>query len=147
MGYRRAAARFCRLHAYAKIYVMKWSIGVDVVSIGRIEQLASRHAERFFKHVYTPAEVEYCLKKKKTSSLHFAARFAAKEALVKAIGTGFRDGIGFREIETIHDPLGKPMLVLYGKALEHARLQGFSCFELSITHDPLVAIAVVLACS
>lgn len=126
---------------------MKWSIGIDVVSIERIEKLTSRHAERFFKYVYTPQEVTYCLQRRKTSALHFAARFAAKEAFVKAIGTGFRYGIAFKEIEVVHDPLGKPLLVLHGKALERARLQGFERFEVSLSHDRLIATAVVLAYS
>jgi len=95
LGYRRAAARFCRLHAYAKIYVMKWSIGVDVVSIGRIEQLASRHAERFFKHVYTPAEVEYCLKKRKPARYTLRPGSRPKRRSSRRLVQGFVMELGF----------------------------------------------------
>ena len=123
---------------------MKCSVGIDIVSIARIEDMANRHGERFYNRIYTLQEIEYCTSKK-GKFLHLAARFAAKEAFVKAVGTGFRFGIAWKDIEVSHNNFGKPFLQLHGKALEQANNQNFNHFEISLTHDRTFAAAIVIA--
>lgn len=115
-------------------------VGNDIVEIARIEALFKRYPQRFLKRIYTPFEREYCLKKKFPSS-HLAARFAAKEAIVKALGTGFSNGLNWLDIEVRNDPLGKPIATLspYAKALF-----GDCHIHISMSHSRDYATAIAI---
>src|SRR5262245_14762796 len=86
-------------------------IGTDIVECLRIAQLIARHGELFISRVYTDFEIEYC-SARKTATQHYAGRWAAKEAVLKALGTGWRRGISWRDIEIRHDKLGAPTVLL-----------------------------------
>ena len=116
------------------------SIGVDICDVSRIRKLEENHHERFLKKVYTTTEIAYCLNKvSKHTSL--AARFAAKEAFLKALGTGLRTGLQWKEIEVDNDDLGKPYFRFYG---ETASLMANRSVLLSLSHTAENAIAFVI---
>ncbi len=114
-------------------------IGVDIVEIDRIRRIASRWEGSFLHRVYTEPELELC--RQKPASL--AARFAGKEAVVKALGTR-TGGIGWREIEILADSGGKPLLHLYGKAQRQADSLGLSNLAISLSHSREYAVALVV---
>lgn len=116
------------------------SIGVDICDINRIETLLSRYGGRILDRLYTSGEITYC-NRKKPKFESFAARFAAKEAFLKALGTGLRDGIQWKDIEVLNDPLGKPYFCLYNKAQEQI---GDRKVLLSLSHTAENAIAFVI---
>lgn len=118
-------------------------IGTDLIEVGRVEEAMKRHPEGFGKRVFTPAENAYC-GKKKNSGLHYAGRFAAKEAVLKALGTGLRGGIHWTDIEVINDHLGKPVVTLSGKAKEIAAEKKTQQLEISISHCGGFANAVAV---
>jgi holo-[acyl-carrier protein] synthase len=118
--------------------------GIDIVVCSRIEQIWRDHGERFLNRVYTPAEQEYCVNCK-TPVVRLAGRFAAKEAVLKVLGTGWRGGIEFRDIEILPDPLGKPLVTLYRKAAELARTLGTDRILISISHAGEYAVASAIA--
>ena len=113
-------------------------IGVDIIEIARIKKAIARWGDRFLNRVYTESELK--LYQKKPSSL--AARFAAKEAVMKLLGTGKR-GIGWREIETLSHPSGKPLVNLYGRAQTRAAKLGVKEVIISLSHSKEHAIAFV----
>ncbi len=115
-------------------------IGVDIVTIERIARIRERHGERFSEKIFTPEETSYCLSRK-NSNEHFAARFAAKEAVMKALGTGWSRGVGFRTIEVIREEDGPPQIMLHGGAKEHASHLGVSRIHISLSHTRGMAIA------
>jgi holo-[acyl-carrier protein] synthase len=115
------------------------SIGVDIVEIDRIEQSLAKRPERFLQRLFTPLEQEYCLSKS-SSSMYFAGRFAAKEAVLKVLGTGLRN-IKWTEIEITKDDLGMPHVRLSGKAEALARRQEISKILVSISHSRNYAVA------
>ena len=119
------------------------AVGTDLAEIDRIEASIARFGERFLQRVYTPAEIAYCTRKK-TSAESFAARFAAKEAGAKALGTGISRGIGWRDIEVLREPSGRPSLVFHGRAARRARDLGVHRISLSLTHSRQLAMAVVI---
>ena len=114
-------------------------IGIDIIEIGRIQKAIDRWGERFLQRVYTEPELRLCLKK--PSSL--AARFAGKEAVMKALGTGAK-GISWREIEILPDPRGKPLVHLYGKAQNKAEGLGLDRLVISLSDSREYAIAFVV---
>jgi holo-[acyl-carrier protein] synthase len=116
-------------------------LGLDLVEIDRIRRIFLRFGERFRERILTPAETAAM---GADAVRYLASRFAAKEAAVKALGTGFRDGIGFHDLETGADALGKPCLTLAGAALARARVLGATGIHLSITHGRDTACAVVV---
>jgi holo-[acyl-carrier protein] synthase len=118
---------------------MELALGIDIVEIGRVKQVLERHAERFLRRVYTPAEVAFC----RGRVAELAARFAAKEAVMKALGTGAR-GLAWREIEILPDGRGKPLVYLYGAAKELGERIGLRGVDVSLTHDADLAIAAVV---
>ncbi|HTS67901.1 MAG TPA: holo-ACP synthase [Terriglobia bacterium] len=118
-------------------------IGVDIAETLRIERSLERHGERFSQRVFTPAEIAYC-EKFKNRAERYAARFAAKEAAFKALGTGWRDGIRWLDVEVVHLPSGKPELVLSGKALEIARQMRVTRMAVSISHSDRYVVAEVI---
>ena len=117
--------------------------GVDIAETSRIEQGLQRQGERFTKKIFTPAEIVYC-EKFKNRSERYAARFAAKEAAFKALGTGWREGIRWLDVEVIHQPSGKPELVLTGRAQEVARGLGVTRMAVSISHSDRYVVAQVI---
>ena len=118
-------------------------IGVDVVQNDRLRGSIERFGDRFLNRIYTEAEIDYC-KKCSQPEIHYAARFAAKEAAFKALGTGWAAGVKWKDIEIERLPSGKPELHLYGEALAHATAAGATRFYVSLTHDQLVSCAVVI---
>jgi holo-[acyl-carrier protein] synthase len=119
------------------------AIGIDLVEIKRIEQALARRGDRFRARVFTEGEINYCERRASKSS-SYAARFAAKEAAMKALGTGWSDGVGWTEVEVVIEPGGRPALRLHGIA--HQRMQeiGATKAHLSLTHSGNLAIAEVL---
>ncbi len=120
--------------------ISQLSVGVDIVEIERISKAVARWGERFTRRVYTAAESEHC----RGWIPSLAACFAAKEAVSKALGTGMR-GVSWREIETLPDRRGKPLVYLHGGAKTRAEKLGLSHFALSLSHSHDYAIAFVVA--
>ena len=117
-------------------------MGIDLVAVDRIGNLRKRHGERFLQKVFTSAEVEDCLSRGAPDQ-GLAARFAAKEAAMKALGTGFAEGVSWRDIE-VESAGGRPVLKLKGKAAHLAGLMGAKIFLVSLTHEKEYAAAVVV---
>jgi holo-[acyl-carrier protein] synthase len=117
--------------------------GVDITETARIEHALQRHGERFSKRLYTPREIAYC-EQFKNRAERFAARFAAKEAAFKALGTGWREGVRWLDVEVTHQPSGKPELVLTGRAGELARALGVTRTAVSLSHSNHYVIAQVI---
>lgn len=118
-------------------------IGIDVIQNDRIKASIQRFGDRFLKRIYTEGEMKYC-GKCAIPDLHFAARFAAKEAAFKALGTGWAEGVKWKDIEVERLASGQPVLRLHGEALERATKTGATRFYVSLTHDQLVSCAVVI---
>jgi len=118
-------------------------IGIDVVQNERIRDSIQRFGDRFLNRIYTEGEIEYC-KKCVQPEIHYAARFAAKEAAFKALGTGWGGGVKWKDVEVVRLPSGRPELHLHGEALMHAASAGASRFHVSLTHDQLISSAVVI---
>jgi holo-[acyl-carrier protein] synthase len=116
------------------------SVGVDIVEIERVAGVIARWGERFLQRVYTETELAYC----RGRIPELAARFAGKEAVTKALGTGIR-GLAWREIEILADPLGKPLVRLHGRARARAAAIGLSHFAVSLSHSRDFAVAMVVA--
>lgn len=114
--------------------------GLDLVEVSRIADLAARHGERFLKRVYTDAELEYCLPKASRDT-HLAGRFAAKEAVFKALGTGWSETVSWKQIEVLPGPLGAPEVRLHRGAAERMNQLGGKRVHVSITHDGRMAAA------
>jgi len=117
--------------------------GVDIADTERIEQILEKHGERFLKRVFTDAEIAYC-EKFRNKAERYAARFAAKEAAFKALGTGWREGIHWIDVEITHLPSGKPELVLTGRAKEIAQDLGVVRSSVSISHSDRYVVAHVM---
>jgi len=118
-------------------------IGTDIVAIERFQRFVDEGNNALLQRVFTEPERAYC-SARKNSAASYAARFAAKEAFLKALGTGLRDGISWHDIEVAHDRLGKPELILSGRAIELFMEQGLSCAFLSLAHDGGTAVALVV---
>lgn len=116
------------------------ALGVDLIEIERIERAVARFGDRFLSRVYTLGELAHC----KGRAPALAARFAAKEAVAKALGTGIGD-VAWREIEVINDDRGRPWIVLHGRARALAEQQGLSHLTLTLSHTRAYAIAFVVA--
>lgn len=116
------------------------SVGVDLIETERIARALERWGERFLQYVYTTAELNYCGR----HVPELAARFAAKEAVSKALGTGLR-GIRWREMEILPDSRGKPVVRLHGRARKRAGDLGLDEFAISLSHSRRYAIAFVVA--
>ena len=114
-------------------------IGIDIIEINRIQRAVARQGENFLNRVYTELELKLC--RQKPSSL--AARFAGKEAVMKAIGTGSR-AIGWKDIAILADSSGKPLVYLYGNAREQADGLGLSKLAISLSHSKKYAVAFVI---
>lgn len=119
-------------------------IGTDIVECLRIAQMIERHGDLFISRVFTPGEITYCHCRKQ-STQHFAGRWAAKEAVLKALGTGWRRGISWRDVEVKNLADGKPIIALHGGAAEAAEKMGVSQVLISISHCRSHATAYALA--
>jgi holo-[acyl-carrier protein] synthase len=119
---------------------MKLATGVDLIEIARIEEVIARHGKRYLERIYTPAELEQC--GKRVESL--AGRFAAKEAAVKALGSGIGE-VAWKDIEILGDEQNAPALRLYGMAEQKAREKGLSTWSVSISHSQSHCVAFVVA--
>lgn len=115
-------------------------VGNDIVEIARIKAVLARYSQRFLNRIFTSDEQDYCLKRKEPA-LHLAGRFAAKEAIVKALGTGFSQGLSWLDIEIRHDPNGKPIAVLSSFARE---LFGDLNLHISMSHCHQYATAIAI---
>ncbi|MCK5794232.1 MAG: holo-ACP synthase [Anaerolineales bacterium] len=128
---------------------MNISSGIDLIEIERIEKALNRHGERFLKRIFSKTELEKLVKFKERRvnprliAAEVAARFAAKEACSKALGTGIGP-VSWKEMEVINEPSGKPTLRLSGKAAQIADAQGFTSWTVSLTHTKDTAAAVVV---
>jgi len=119
-------------------------IGTDIVECLRIAQMIERHGELFIDRVYTAAEIEYC-RSRKQATQHFAGRWAAKEAILKAIGTGWRRGISFRDIEIRNSEGGKPSVAMRGGARDVIEQIGIGDVLITISHCRTHATAFAIA--
>lgn len=117
--------------------------GVDLAEVDRIRQAIERYGRRFLERVFTPAEIAY-VERKANRFQRYAARFAAKEAGMKAIGTGWRAGVRWQDFEVANLPSGKPTLRLHGQAGRVAQGLGVKSISLSLTHTASVGMALVI---
>src|SRR5271169_5321830 len=118
-------------------------LGTDLIETRRVQESIDRFGTRFLERIFTPGEIAYC-NRKKNSAESFAARFAAKEAGAKALGTGISFGVSWLEIEVVREPSGRPTLQFHGRAAQIAARMGFAHAALSITHTAEVAAASVV---
>jgi holo-[acyl-carrier protein] synthase len=117
--------------------------GVDLCEVERIKSAIARHGRRFVERIYTAREIAYAETKANLYE-RYAARFAAKEAGMKALGTGWHGGVRWQDFEVINLPSGRPTLKFHGKAEEYAQKLGVENVSLSITHTSVQAMAMVI---
>jgi holo-[acyl-carrier protein] synthase len=122
---------------------MIYGIGTDIVAIDRFQRFLDKGNSALISRLFTPAERSYCESRKDTASC-MAARFAAKEAFLKALGTGLREGISWQDMEVTNDVLGKPEMKLSGKAGEFFVAHEIHRIHLSLSHDGGNAVAMVV---
>jgi holo-[acyl-carrier protein] synthase len=108
--------------------------GIDIVETARIKRSVEEHGQRFLDRVYTPAELAYCSKNRKRYFEHLSGRFAAKEAVLKVLGTGWRGGIAWTDIEVLPEPSGQPKITLTGECQRIAAKLGINSWHISISH-------------
>jgi len=118
-------------------------LGLDIAEVNRIEEAIARHGAAFLERLFTPAEMEYC-ERFKNRYERYAARFAAKEAAMKALGTGWSRGVRWRDIEVAREAGGKPTLRLAGEARAIADRLGVRHIAMTITHSGNLALAQVI---
>jgi holo-[acyl-carrier protein] synthase len=118
-------------------------IGTDIVAIERFQRFVDDNNTALLQRIFTEHERNVCMARK-NGAASLAARFAAKEAFLKALGTGLRDGISWQDMEVVNDEQGKPNLILSGRALALFQERGLSSLFLSISHDGGCAIAFVV---
>lgn len=116
---------------------------MDIVDIARIQALLDRYGERFLRRVYTEAESAYAMNGANRAE-RLAGRFAVKEAVMKALGTGKSQGILWRDVETVRGRFGKPEVRLHGQAVKWVKVRGWGAAHVSITHDGGKAVAFVI---
>lgn len=122
---------------------MIFGIGTDIVAIERFQRFVDEGNTPLLQRIFTGQERDLC-DSRKASAASYAARFAAKESFLKALGTGLRSGISWHDMEVVHDSLGKPELRLSGRAQEIFREHGLSTVHLSLSHDGGHAIAMAV---
>lgn len=118
-------------------------IGLDLMDPARLERSLAEHGDRFEQRVFTPGEIADCADRADRAQA-LAARFAAKEACLKALGTGWSEGLGFSQIEVFRTENGRPEIRLHGRAAERAGEIGVKSIHVSLTHQPTMAAAVVV---
>ena len=117
--------------------------GIDIVEVPRVARSIERFGDRFLHRIFTADEIRYC-QSKRNSVERFAARFAAKEAGLKAIGTGWKKGVSWTDVEVRRQPGGRPTIHFFGMAAKHAAALGMKRASLSLTHTAESAMAQVL---
>jgi len=117
--------------------------GIDIAEVPRIAEVIQRHGQRFLHRVFTESEIAYCDSKANRIE-RYAARFAAKEAGMKALGTGWNHGVRWRDVEVCRQPGGRPTLAFHGRAAEFAAKLGTRNVALSLSHTAEQAIAQVI---
>lgn len=120
--------------------------GIDLVACGRIGEIWQRHGDRFLQRVLTAGEIEY-VRRQRHAQQHLAGRFAAKEAILKVLGTGWRTRISWKDMEILNDRLGKPEVKLLGECAEIAAKLGIARVLISISHTEEFAMASAVAVS
>jgi len=121
------------------------SHGIDIVDVPRIARMIAEHEAHFLERCFTPAERAYCQSYIKSAAMHFAGRFAVKEAVLKALGTGWRGQIAWTDMEVLNDGAGKPTLRLSGESQRIAETLGIRHWHVSISHTADYAIASAIA--
>ena len=121
------------------------SIGTDLAQIGRLEEAFGRRGQRMLDRLFTAGEQAYCDRRPKTRFTHYAGRFAVKEAAMKVLGTGWRRGVRWVDLEVTREPGQAPQLVMHGRSGEIAKQLGIDRVFVSITHDAGLAMAVAVA--
>ena len=121
---------------------MIYGLGTDIIETARIEKLISR-GTAYIQTIFTPTEIAYCESKKRKSQ-HYAARFAAKEATLKALRIGWRNGAAFCDIEVVDDNEGRPHVQVHGKVKELFERHGIQQTSISLSHTDQNAIAVII---
>jgi len=124
--------------------MMVLGIGIDIVEIARIERLLGRHGDTFLKRVFLPEEIAYC-GSKKFPAQHYAARLAVKEAVFKALGEGWTERLGWKDIKVLRSERGKPSVELLGKGRELQREMGVERIMVSLSHSDAYSIAQAVA--
>ena len=119
-------------------------IGTDITECLRIARMVERHGDLFINRVYTPDEIRYCRNRKQTTE-HFTGRWAAKEAVLKALGTGWRRGISWRDVEILNEPGGKPIVNVHGGAKAVVEQLGITRLLITISHCRTHATAFAIA--
>ena len=119
-------------------------IGTDITECLRIARMIERHGELFINRIYTPEEIKYCQSRKQATQ-HFAGRWAAKEAILKALGTGWQRGISWRDIEIRNEPGGKPIVAVRGGVKDVVEELGIAEIQISISHCRSHATALAVA--
>lgn len=122
---------------------MIFGTGIDIVDISRFERFVREGKDALFQRVFTPGEIEYCNRKKR-SAQHFAIRFAAKEAFFKAVGLGLREGMSWKDVEVVKNVLGKPDLELHGRAAVIFAEMELIRSHTALSHDGAYAVAMVV---
>jgi holo-[acyl-carrier protein] synthase len=121
---------------------MAQGIGIDIIEVTRIDRVILRYGKKFLDRLFTGEEQDYCLRHQKASR-HFAGRFAAKEAIAKALGTGIREGISWLDIEVGHDHQGKPLVKLSASLSARFNYPNI-LLSISHTHEYATAVALLL---
>jgi len=121
------------------------AVGLDAVEIERVAEAIERHGDRFLARVYTDEERRVAASVGQAAAQFFAGRFAAKEAVLKALGTGYAKGLAFHEVEVLRGPDGAPRIALHGEAKARAAALGITQILVSITHNRTDAHAVAVA--
>lgn len=122
------------------------AVGTDIIECERIAQMIQKHGEVFLQRVFTAAEMDYC-RDKRADYQHYAGRWAAKEAVLKVLGTGWGQGVAWTDVEVVRLPIGRPTVALYNRALEVAQQLQIAEILLSISHTKEYAVAFATAIS
>jgi holo-[acyl-carrier protein] synthase len=121
------------------------SLGLDLTQIERLAEAETRRGERFLERIFTARERAYCERRAARRHVHYAGRFAVKEAVMKALGTGWTRGVRWVDIEVVRSPGSAPELLLHGETAAIAHAKGIDRWHVTITHDAGIAAAVVVA--
>ncbi len=121
---------------------MIFGVGTDIIEMERIAEMVAR-GRQYLQTIFTQNEIEYCESKAKKSQ-HYAVRYAAKEAALKALGTGWRDGLAFSDIEVIDDERGQPQVIVHGRVKDMFARQQIKRASVSLSHSRDCAIAVII---
>ena len=122
---------------------MIFGIGIDLVEVDRLRSSVKKFGDKFLNRIFTENEIKYC-QTKFNSYQHYAVRFAAKEALLKAIGTGLRSGMTWHQIEIVNDTQAKPSIITYGECQKFLQKLEIKKIELSLSHTKDHGVAVVI---